>query len=223
MSSGYFTRETIDAKAQEMFERLQFFRIKSKIRFHPEEAALLIIDMQRYFIEEESHAGLPSAGPIIPRIRKLAEAFQEARLPVILTRHLNTQQDANMLAQWWADVITEESELSEIDPELNLPDATVIIKTQYDAFYQTALENILREKGVSQLVITGVMTHLCCETTARSAFVRGFKVFFPIDGTATNDENHHWGTLLNLSHGFALPVLMKEIQTSLEVYSSGRT
>jgi isochorismate hydrolase len=223
MSRGYFTRETIDAKAQEMLERLQFFRAMRKIRFHPEEAALLIIDMQRYFIEEDSHAGLPSAVPIIPRIKKLAEAFKKVRLPIILTRHLNTQQDANMLAQWWADVITEESELSEITPELNLPNATIIIKTQYDAFYQTTLEKVLREREVSQLVITGVMTHLCCETTARSAFVRGFKVFFPIDGTAANDENHHWGTLLNLSHGFALPVLMKELQTSLEEYSSGRT
>jgi bifunctional isochorismate lyase/aryl carrier protein len=223
MSSSYFTKETIDAKAQEMFERLQFFRVRRKMRFNPAEAALLVIDMQRYFIEEESHAGLPSAVPIIPRIRKLAEAFQTARLPVILTRHLNTQQDANMLALWWADVISEESELSEIAPELNLPDATIIIKTQYDAFYQTALEKVLKKRGVSQLVITGVMTHLCCETTARSAFVRGFKVFFPIDGTATNDENHHWGTLLNLSHGFAIPVLMKELQSSLEVYSSGRT
>jgi isochorismate hydrolase len=223
MSSGYFTKETIDAKAQEMFERLQFFRVRRKIRFDPAEAALLIIDMQRYFIEEYSHAGLPSAAPIIPRIRRLAEVFQTARQPVILTRHLNTQQDAKMLAQWWADVITEESDLSEIAPELNLPNATIVRKTQYDAFYQTSLEKVLREKGVSQLVITGVMTHLCCETTARSAFVRGFKVFFPVDGTATNDENHHWGTLLNLSHGFAMPVLMKEIQTSLEVYSSGQT
>jgi bifunctional isochorismate lyase/aryl carrier protein len=222
MSSAYFTRETIDAKAQEMLERLQFFRVMRKLQFNPAEAALLIIDMQRYFVEEGSHAGLPSVAPIIPRIRKLAETFQKVRQPVILTRHLNTQQDAKMLAQWWADVITEESELSEIAPELNLPNTTIIRKTQYDAFFQTSLEKVLRERGVHQLVITGVMTHLCCETTARSAFVRGFKVFFPIDGTATNDENHHWGTLLNLSHGFALPVLMKEIQTSLEVYSSGR-
>jgi isochorismate hydrolase len=55
------------------------------------------------------------------------------------------------------------------------------------------------------------MTHLCCETTARSAFMRGFEVFFTIDGTATYNEEHHWAALLNLAHGFATPVLVDEV------------
>ncbi|MES0360330.1 MAG: isochorismatase family protein, partial [Anaerolineales bacterium] len=58
---------------------------------------------------------------------------------------------------------------------------------------------------------SGVMTHLCCETTARSAFVRGFEVFFVIDGTATYNEDYHMATLLNLAHGFTTPVLTKEV------------
>jgi isochorismate hydrolase len=60
------------------------------------------------------------------------------------------------------------------------------------------------------------MTHLCCETTARSAFVRGFEVFFTIDGTATYNQGFHLGTLVNLSHGFATPVLASEILSTLE-------
>ena len=92
----------------------------------------------------------------------------------------------------------------------------VIKKTQYDGFYQTPLEDILREKGISQLVITGVMSHLCCETTARTAFVRGFTVFFPIDGTATYNEDFHWATFLNLSHGFVIPLLIEDLQNHLE-------
>ncbi len=55
------------------------------------------------------------------------------------------------------------------------------------------------------------MTHLCCETTARSAFVRGFEVFFTIDGTATYNKEFHFATLHNLAHGFALPILVDEI------------
>lgn len=55
------------------------------------------------------------------------------------------------------------------------------------------------------------MTHLCCETTARSAFIRGFDVFFTIDGTATYNEDFHFGTLYNLAHGFAVPLLIDEI------------
>jgi bifunctional isochorismate lyase/aryl carrier protein len=48
------------------------------------------------------------------------------------------------------------------------------------------------------------MTHLCCETTARAAFVRGFDVFFLVDGTATYNQDYHQATLLNLAHGVAV-------------------
>ena len=55
------------------------------------------------------------------------------------------------------------------------------------------------------------MTHLCCESTARSAVVRGFEVFFLIDGTATYNQQFHFGSLYNLAHGVATQVLAQEI------------
>ena len=87
--------------------------------------------------------------------------------------------------------------------ELDTTLGIVVEKHQYDAFHGTELEKLLRDRGVERVVVTGVATHLCCETTARSAFVRGFEVTFPVDGTATYDEQHHLATLLNLAHGFA--------------------
>ena len=86
----------------------------------------------------------------------------------------------------------------------------ILQKSQYDAFYNTELVKILRENFATQVVITGVMTHLCCETAARSAFVRGFDVFFTVDGTATYNEDFHRAALQNLAHGFATPVLLEE-------------
>jgi len=64
--------------------------------------------------------------------------------------------------------------------------------------------------------VCGVMTHLCCETTARSAFIRGFKTYFTIDGTATYNEQFHMASLINLSHGFAIPVLIDDIVLQCE-------
>ena len=183
--------------------------------FIPEESALIICDMQRYFLESQSHAYIPSAGAIIPRIKRLAASFVEKGLPVISTRHLNTKGDAKMMARWWKEVITEDNDLSEITHELDFPDSIIILKSQYDGFYETPLEGILKEKGVHQLVITGVMTHLCCETMARSGFMRGFTVFFPIDATATYNEVFHLGAFTNLSHGFAIPVLTDELLDSI--------
>jgi bifunctional isochorismate lyase/aryl carrier protein len=55
------------------------------------------------------------------------------------------------------------------------------------------------------------MTNICCETTARSAFVRGFEVFFAIDGTATYSEEHHLATIMNFSYGFVIPILLDEL------------
>ena len=215
MRKCYFTSKSIHEKSQQMLQELKTFRERHKIDFKPGHCALLILDMQRYFLDESSHAHIPSALAIIPEVKSLMNAFLNNKLPVILTRHLNTPKDANLMDKWWRDLITEESTLSEFTPELKHPDAVIIKKTQYDAFYKTPLEDILRKNEVTQIVITGVMTHLCCETTSRSAFVRGFEVFFTIDGTATYNEDFHRATLLNMSHGFAIPVLCEEIKEQL--------
>jgi isochorismate hydrolase len=121
-----------------------------------------------------------------------------------------------MLAQWWSETISEDSAESEIISDFDLSKGTVVKKCQYDAFHGTQLEDELKKSAVAQLVITGVMTHLCCETTTRSAFVKGFEVFFTIDGTATASEDFHVATLLNLAHGFASPVLVEDIARSFE-------
>ena len=60
-------------------------------------------------------------------------------------------------------------------------------------------------------MICGVMTHLCCETTARDAFMRGFDVYFVMDATATCNEELHLSSLLTLSHGFAVMVETEEV------------
>ena len=175
------------------------------------QTALLVVDMQRYFLTPESHAYLPSAAGIIAGLNELAATFAASGLPVIFTRHVNTEDDAGSLGLWWNDLIKVEDPLSEICDELDTSVGTVVEKCQYDAFHGTGVEETLTALGIKRVVITGVATHLCCETTARSAFVRGFEVTFPVDGTATYDADHHLATLLNLSHGFATMATVRSI------------
>jgi isochorismate hydrolase len=215
MKTPYFTRETMHARASAFIKSLKTPEKSNEARLVPQESALLILDMQRFFLDEDSHAFIPSAVPIIPRIRRLADMYILKGLPVIMTRHVNSKADAGLMAEWWKDLIDANKEASDIIPELRSPDALVIQKSQYDAFYRTSLDASLRDKGIAQLVITGVMTHLCCETTSRSAFMRGFSVFFPVDGSATYNEDFHQATLLNLSHGFARIVLMDDLLNQL--------
>lgn len=185
-------------------------------RFEPARSALLALDLQGYFLDESSHAFIPSAPAILPGVNCLIRAYARRNLSVFLSRHLNTPEDAGLMASWWRDLLTEENLLSRLDPRLEVEEGVQIRKTRYDAFFGTALETLLRQRGVGQVVIGGVMTHLCCETTARSAFMRGFEVFFLVDGTATYTEAFHRASLLTLTHGFAVPVLVQDVLEALE-------
>ena len=213
----YFTRNTIQVKSQEFLESIAASRCRlADIKFNQEKAALLVLDMQEYFLDENSHAFVPSVPAIIPGINALIGAFGTANRPVIATRHINTRADAGMMSKWWRDLINSKDAYSHYGNKVNLSKYIPLNKTQYDAFLHTTLEATLRAHQIEQVVICGVMTHLCCETTARSAFMHGFEVFFTVDGTATYNEELHRASLLTLSHGFALPVMVGEIIAEIE-------
>ena len=217
----YFTQETIPAKSCELLKYVAKSRHRhTGITFRPEKAALLVLDMQEYFLDEDSHAFVPSAPAIVPGINKLISAFTNTDCPIIATRHVNTPEDAGMMSKWWRALIKPKSAHSQLITKLDTKNIIPIKKTQYDAFLHTSLEQTLRQHNIEQVVITGVMTHLCCETTARSAFMHGFEVFFTVDGTATYNEELHRASLLTLSHGFALPVLVGELLEKMESHAS---
>lgn len=217
LRQAYFTAETIREKTGNFLSRIEETLSIRQLPFIPERSALLILDMQKYFLDPDSHAWVPSAGAILPGLIALRRAYSVCNLPVFLTQHVNTDQDAGMMGAWWREIITPDHPRSEIIQELlRFPGLQIIRKTRYDAFFQTPLEAMLRAAHVKQVVIGGVLTHLCCETTARSAFMRGFEVLFCADGTATYQEAFHLATLLNLAHGFASLVSIEDILMQLE-------
>jgi len=182
-------------------------------RLQPERSALLVIDMQRFFLERGSHAFIPGSEDIIDNVRALVASYRQRSRPVLFTRHaLLEDEDPGAMGRWWGDVLREDDTLSNIVDELKpLPEEEVIRKKQYSAFMGTELEDVLRRKDLSQLVIAGVQTHLCCETTAREAFMKGFDVFIVIDGTASKTEELHVAALRTLADGFAIPVTTEEV------------
>lgn len=208
----YYTQKNIRKKSRELINSVERFRRRhTNIEFEPGKAALLVLDMQEYFLREDSHAFVPSAPAIVFGINKLLAAFVHKGYPVVFTRHINTPQNAGMMSKWWLDLINPYSAYSHNITFESIQNSIQINKTQYDAFLHTELEDTLNEQNITQVIICGVMTHLCCETTARSAFMRGFEVFFTVDGTATYNEELHRASLLTLSHGFAVPVLIDEL------------
>ncbi len=211
---AYVSEKTLASKCQEWLKEITFYaKNRARFKFSPSSSALLVIDMQQYFLNERSHAFIPSSKAIVPNIIKLINTFRSNNLPVIFTRHsLKEDEQPGIMGKWWNDVIKEESVLSDIVPSLGPNSSEIIVrKTRYSAFYGTELEGILKSGNVKSVVITGVMTHLCCETTAREAFIRDYEVFFVMDGTATQNEELHLSSLRTLSHGFSIPITTKEI------------
>ncbi len=168
--------------------------------------ALLVIDMQNFFLREGSHACLPAGQTILPNVVQLINGWQSAGGLVLLTRHAVAEgEDPGVMARWWPDTVREGSDDAQLHPTVAEASAglPVLRKTRYNAFHHTALEQRLREQGVERVVVAGVMTHLCVDTTAREAFVRDFEVVIPLDATASTSEALHLGSIRALGHGFA--------------------
>lgn len=178
---------------------------------HIKHTALLVIDLQNYFYR--------FIQPVLKNIQRVIQSCREKGIPIIFTQHGHTDVtlDGGVLREWWGQVILQGTKDWKFIPEMEIHSGdTIIQKKRYSAFYETDLEKILHGKGIQDLIITGVMTNLCCETTARDAFMRDFRVFFLIDGTATGREDHHLATLKNLGYGFAYLLTCEELIRDLK-------
>ena len=174
-------------------------------------AAVLLLDCQEYF------RGMLS--PILDNLTKLIQASRELNIPLFFTQHGHLPgEDPSMLESWWADIIMKDRPEAQLLPELGIKaDDTVIPKNTYSAFHKTELEKQLRNRHIKDLVIGGVMTNLCCETSARDAFVRNFRVFFLADGTSTSSPDFHMATLRNLSYGFATLMTCEQLVKAIKM------
>lgn len=181
--------------------------------FRTDGSALLVIDMQRYFIDPRSHAYFPQVEAIVGNVQKVIEQFRAKGLPIFFTAHaLEKGENPGGMGRWWGDVLTVDDPLAAIDERLRpLTTETVIRKTHYSAFVGTNLDGLLKRSNITRLVIVGIMTHLCCESTARDAFMRDYEVFFVVDATATKHEELHVGSLRALADGFSILATTEEV------------
>jgi len=167
--------------------------------------ALLVVDMQNGFCHPEGSftrigMGLEGADDAVRDAAIAIEQARRAAIPVVFTRHLYRpgradegqalKQNSPALAgvdglqagTWDADVVAE----------LGCgPQDLTVDKVRFDAFQWTSLEPLLRGLGVGALMICGVVTNICVETTARSAFMRDFPVTLLADCCAAKTRRLH--------------------------------
>jgi nicotinamidase-related amidase len=156
----------------------------------PARTALVNVDLQNHFVENA-----PDGRTILERVNRLAAVCRSANILVVHTAHVlkadgsdigilgeiipsirdGFLRDGNREAELHADLVVAPTDLR-------------IKKPRFGAFHGTDLEAILRDRGIDTIIVSGISTDVCCDTTAREANARDFRVLFLSDGTAVNDE-----------------------------------
>ncbi len=209
----YVTTESLERRTKLWLEKIESVN-QHRMQLDRNKAALLVIDMQYFFLDPKSPTFTVGGAAILPTVKRLIAAFREADRPIIYTRHVHHPDglDAGIMKWWWEGMCVEGSPESEVHHDLApLPHDKIILKHRYSSFYNTDLETVLRCLKIEDIVITGVMTNMCCESTARDAYYRDYRVFFPADGTGSIDEEMHLASLLNLAFGFAFVTTCDDI------------
>ncbi|MCC6485529.1 MAG: cysteine hydrolase, partial [Armatimonadetes bacterium] len=186
--------------------------------------ALVVVDMQNDFLEEDGLLKVWGGRAIIPNIARLIDAFHATSRPVVFSRHIyqSPETDGGATARWWkadnnSQLLRDGTWHAELHERIQPAVADRILpKRRYSAFYGTDLELLLRTSGVREVVIVGVSTNICCEATAHDAFYRDFDVVLPIDANGGTDEAAHVSTLRNLAIAYGTPVVTEQVLVSLE-------
>ncbi|HDR2347942.1 TPA: isochorismatase family protein, partial [Enterobacter kobei] len=185
--------------------------------FEPERAALLIHDMQEYFLNfwGENSAMMQQVVANIARLRAYCKAHN---IPVYYTAQPKEQSDEDraLLNDMWGPGLTRSPDQQRIVAELTPDEAdTVLVKWRYSAFHRSPLEQMLKETGRNQLLITGVYAHIGCMTTATDAFMRDIKPFFIADALADFTRDEHLMSLNYVAGRSGRVVMTDELLPSI--------
>jgi ureidoacrylate peracid hydrolase len=196
----------------------------------PQQTALVVVDMQNYFVKQGHQSEVPLAREIVPNINRLAAELRRRGGHVVWVRNgtNDTRESWSNYHDYLQSPDRAERRLQSMEIgadgyeywHLNdiRPEDAQITKKRYSAFIQNSsdIERHLRDRGIDTLLITGTATNVCCESTARDAMMLNFKVVMVADGLATHTDEEHNATLSNFYGQFGDVQTVDEVVASLE-------
>jgi trans-2,3-dihydro-3-hydroxyanthranilic acid synthase len=186
-------------------------------RPRPDRAAVLVHDMQRYFLRPYP-AGHSPLTDLIGNTMNLLAAARAAGIPVLYTAQPGgmSRPDRGLLHDFWGPGMSiEESDRGIADDVAPMPGDTVLTKWRYSAFFRSDLEDRLRRSGRDQLVVCGVYAHMGCLVTACDAFSRDIQPFLVADALADLSLDHHLTALRYAAARCAVPLSTAEVLAEL--------
>ena len=200
---------------------------------NPRKMALINVDMQNCFVENSPIAA-PDGLTLVDRINLLIKSCRETGVLVVHTSHVVRDDKSNVgvmgeiIPTENIDLIRKGRSTADLHHRIDVADGDILLdKPRFGAFHGTDLELILRARQVDTIIVSGICTNICCETTAREANVRDFRVFFLTDGTATFGINDlsaadiQNATCATLGFAFAQLSTVSEMINSLKAVPTG--
>ncbi|MBS3128886.1 cysteine hydrolase [Candidatus Woesearchaeota archaeon] len=183
--------------------------------------ALLIIDMQNDFVKENAIMEVPGIRNHLLKFKNFIVQCRKKGVLTIYTRHcFDPKKNAIELLlfpQLKKEGLRSGTKgwqiIDELKPEKN---DIFIDKTRYDAFFKTNLKTILEKNKVDTVLITGTMTNVCCESTARTAMQHDYHVLFCSDLTFCGDQEDQKATLKIIKSSFGKVMTSQEILTEIK-------
>lgn len=167
---------------------------------NPKQTALLVIDMQNDFVEEGAVLEVPTTRNNLKEYKEFIDFCRKKGVMIIYTRHCYDAKknpiEARLFPQLKKGGLREGTHGWEVCDALKPEkDDSIVNKTRYDAFFNTKLDKILSAKNIETVIITGTMTEVCCESTARSAMFHDYNIIFCTDLTYTSSKDAHKNTI----------------------------
>jgi ureidoacrylate peracid hydrolase len=193
----------------------------------PAKTAVIVVDVQNDFCRPEGalgKAGQPTgaAMAMLPNLQSLLTAARAAGTPVIFIQTIHEAATDSEAWTWRLGGVvggccrkdTWGAEFTEVAP---LPDEPVVIKHRYSAFINTRLDSVLRTLKIENLIMTGVSTNVCVESTARQGYMLDYNIVFLSDCTAAYSQEEHDISLYNMRTHFGV------VATSNDVIAAWKT
>ncbi|HEY6255313.1 MAG TPA: isochorismatase family cysteine hydrolase [Xanthobacteraceae bacterium] len=191
----------------------------------PVKTALLVVDMQNAFmLPGVAHSLCPMAEKIVPNVNRLAAAVRDTGGTVAWIKTTFTEEALRSWSTYFAmvskervakriEALTADSEGHRLWRALDVrAEDTIVEKSRFSAFIEGSsnLADILRARGLDTVIVTGTVTNVCCESTARDAMMLNFKTIMVTDGNAAMTDEDHAASLIAfyLTFGDIMPTDM---------------
>jgi ureidoacrylate peracid hydrolase len=187
----------------------------------PAKSAVLVVDVQNDFCSADGalgKAGIPTgaAMEMIPNLQRLLAAARASHTPVIFVQTIHEAATDSAAWAWRMSGIvggccrknTWGAEFTEVAPAGDEP---VVIKHRYSAFVNTRMDSVLRTLKCENLIMTGVSSNICVESTARHGYMLDYNIVFLSDCTAAYSTEEHEGALYNMRMHFGVVATADEV------------